>query len=137
MPGPSQGHIESSCKPKLYEYTYRYRDVAPPASAKTCYKLVAISGGRFVSIYDGCTEYEVGCTMRQEVTYQMRAHSDAQFVTLPDLGATKSWRWFLRVRGSGHSAWHGTNAREQRQAALAVVRAVHFLGHFGWLLMIL
>jgi hypothetical protein len=97
MQGPGQGHRESSCKPKPYQYAYRYRDVAPPASAKTCYKLVAICGGRFVSIYDGCTEYEVGCTMWQEVTCRMGAQSDVKFVTLPEIGATKSWRWLLRV----------------------------------------
>jgi hypothetical protein len=65
MPGPRK--IVPSSKQKGYEYAYRFRDVQPSASAKTCYKLVAISGGRFVSIYDGNTEYEVGCTMRQEV----------------------------------------------------------------------
>ncbi len=58
---------ESSSKQKPYEYAYRYRDTPAPASAKTCYKLVAICGGQFVSIYDGRTEYEVDITMRQQV----------------------------------------------------------------------
>jgi hypothetical protein len=67
MSDSRNGEIASSSKPKPYGYAYRYRDILPPTSAKECYKLVAISGGRFVSIFDGITEYEVGCTMRQEV----------------------------------------------------------------------
>ena len=60
--------MESTSKQKPYEYAYRYSDTPAPASAKTCYKLVAICGGRFVSIYDGRTEYEVDITMHQQVT---------------------------------------------------------------------
>jgi hypothetical protein len=71
MTGSRGGKASSSSKRNPYEYAYRYSDIPPPASAKTCYKLVAICGGQYVSIYDGRTEYEVGRTMRQEVHLPM------------------------------------------------------------------
>jgi hypothetical protein len=87
MLGSHEGTIAPKQKP--YAYAYRYRDVTPPASAKTCYKLVAISGGRFVSIYDGLTEYEVDCTIREEVpnsTCDRVVESDAVEQVRPNHG---------------------------------------------------
>jgi hypothetical protein len=98
MSGSRIGEIASSSKPKPYEYAYRYSDIPPPTSAKVCYKLVAISGGRFVSIYDGTTEYEVGCTMHQEVAPPMRKIFTASLkIAHASAGPAKSWWWLLRL----------------------------------------
>ena len=55
----------------------RQSDVAPPASAREFYKVVAVQGGghggdhrpeRFVSVYDGVTEYRLGETVRSALS---------------------------------------------------------------------
>ena len=44
------------------------------------YKLVAVVGAKYFSIYDGCTEYVIGKRMQQKARAQHKAHYEVQHV---------------------------------------------------------